>query len=256
MATATALKAPEGAKVPDPPKGINAKLVAVSDGLGWIAKDRNNTQQGFKFTSAETVFAEVRKVCIGLGVDVSADVVEHSFREGKTAAGKPLNFYFVRIAWTFTDADTGQKVGPFHSVGEGMDSGDKAIFKAITGAMKYGLRMKFLIPLGDEPEPDADADDDEPGADAKPTSRTASVAAKVAAQNGKAAPTDRLKAISSGLEALGFKTSAAREVKAKAILGHPFNPAHEADLSALEAWLGGQKNINDAAEVLGGSMEH
>ena len=35
-----------------------------------------------------------------------------------------------------------------------MDSGDKAIYKAMTGALKYALRMNFLIP--DELDPEND----------------------------------------------------------------------------------------------------
>lgn len=37
-------------------------------------------------------------------------------------------------------------------IGEGMDTGDKAIYKAITGAQKYVLMKTFLIPTGDDPE--------------------------------------------------------------------------------------------------------
>lgn len=36
--------------------------------------------------------------------------------------------------------------------GEGTDSGDKALFKAMTGALKYALRQPFIIETGDDPD--------------------------------------------------------------------------------------------------------
>jgi hypothetical protein len=38
------------------------------------------------------------------------------------------------------------------SYGEGRDSGDKAPYKALTGALKYALIQTFLIATGDDPE--------------------------------------------------------------------------------------------------------
>jgi hypothetical protein len=45
-----------------------------------------------------------------------------------------------------------------HSYGTGTDKGDKAVYKAMTGALKYGLRHAFLIP--DESDPEADTSTD------------------------------------------------------------------------------------------------
>lgn len=38
------------------------------------------------------------------------------------------------------------------ALGEGMDSGDKASYKAATGALKYALRQTFIIETGDDPD--------------------------------------------------------------------------------------------------------
>ena len=43
----------------------------------------------------------------------------------------------------------------FQSIGTGADSGDKAPYKATTGAIKYALLTAFLIPTGDDPENDS-----------------------------------------------------------------------------------------------------
>jgi len=36
--------------------------------------------------------------------------------------------------------------------GEGLDAGDKAPYKAMTGALKYALLQSFLLATGDDPE--------------------------------------------------------------------------------------------------------
>src|SRR5262249_31856915 len=36
--------------------------------------------------------------------------------------------------------------------GEGLDGGDKAPYKAMTGALKYALLQSFLLATGDDPE--------------------------------------------------------------------------------------------------------
>src|SRR5699024_6730814 len=41
----------------------------------------------------------------------------------------------------------------------GQDAGDKAVYKAITGATKYALMKVFMIPTGDDPEQDYEADE-------------------------------------------------------------------------------------------------
>lgn len=44
------------------------------------------------------------------------------------------------------------------SYGEGRDRGDKAPYKALTGALKYALIQTFLIATGDDPEHEGSED--------------------------------------------------------------------------------------------------
>src|SRR5574340_328981 len=68
----------------------------------------------------------------------------------------------------------------FLVIGEGQDRGDKATYKAMTGATKYALLKLFLIPTGDDPEKD---EDEQP----TPRARSADAAAKVRAAAAKPA---------------------------------------------------------------------
>src|SRR6202045_3796544 len=55
------------------------------------------------------------------------------------------------MAYTFIDVDTGEEITA-KVAGQGLDSGDKAPYKAMTGALKYALLQSFLIATGDDPE--------------------------------------------------------------------------------------------------------
>ena len=58
---------------------------------------------------------------------------------------------FVTMEYTITDIDTGYSIKSVHS-GIALDKGDKAIYKAKTGALKSYLASTFLVATKDDPE--------------------------------------------------------------------------------------------------------
>ncbi|MGA7871170.1 MAG: hypothetical protein WCA22_09755, partial [Candidatus Binatus sp.] len=54
-------------------------------------------------------------------------------------------------AYTFADVDSGEQIVA-KVAGQGLDPGDKAPYKAMTGALKYALLQSFLLATGDDPE--------------------------------------------------------------------------------------------------------
>ena len=68
-----------------------------------------------------------------------------------TKTGKAQMLTSVRIDYNFVDVKTGDKIEGF-IVGQGMDMGDKGVYKAITGAIKYLYIKTFNIPTQDDPE--------------------------------------------------------------------------------------------------------
>ena len=53
--------------------------------------------------------------------------------------------------YRFVDARSGDEL-TVRVAGEGADTGDKAPYKAMTGALKYALLQSFLLASGDDPE--------------------------------------------------------------------------------------------------------
>lgn len=57
----------------------------------------------------------------------------------------------VKIPYAFYDVESGEKFDGI-AYGQGADKGDKGIYKAITGAIKYIYMKTFNIPTGDDAE--------------------------------------------------------------------------------------------------------
>ena len=137
------------------PIKLAAKIAKVMEAVGYVAKTGTNSAQGYKFVQASAVADKVREQLVKFNVSMtptSIDVIS----EGLTPSGKQT-LLTLRFTWTLTDGDSGETLS-FQSVGTGADSGDKAAYKAATGALKYALLTGFLIPTGDDPEADLSTD--------------------------------------------------------------------------------------------------
>ena len=64
---------------------------------------------------------------------------------------KQANGRMVKITFTLIDTDTGFEEDSTITA-EGIDKGDKAGYKAYTGALKYWLADTFMVATGDDPE--------------------------------------------------------------------------------------------------------
>lgn len=82
------------------------------------------------------------------GLELSVNVENIQMYEG--TAKQPYG-RIASIKYTLTDIDTGfyeSAVVP----GDGMDKGDKGLYKAYTGSLKYYLANTFMVATGDDPE--------------------------------------------------------------------------------------------------------
>ena len=67
---------------------------------------------------------------------------------------KQANGRMPKLEFTLFDTETGF-FETTHITGEGIDKGDKAGYKAYTGALKYYLANTFMVATGDDPEKDS-----------------------------------------------------------------------------------------------------
>lgn len=128
---------------------LHKKLAEVLTAVGYIEKAGTNASQGYKYVMAAQVADKVRDEFAKRNLTMlptNIEVVE----SGLTPSAKQV-LTTLRVTWTITDADSNSSIS-FQSVGSGSDSTDKAVYKAMTGALKYALLLGFLIPTGDDPE--------------------------------------------------------------------------------------------------------
>lgn len=129
---------------------LASKLVKIMAAIDAVEKKGRNEAMRYDYQKAVDVTKEVRREFIKHGL-----VLITSTRNLRTTVlgreGKAPNLYAeVDMEFILTD---GIDTISFGGVGAGMDAGDKGVYKAITGALKYGLRSLLLIPdEKDDPE--------------------------------------------------------------------------------------------------------
>lgn len=144
MTTATASQTPT----------LAAKLVSIMSELGPIKKTGFNSFHKYYYLKEDDIINAVRPLLTKHGVAIIPNVLEEHVSERPTAKGGSEVLSRLKVEYTFVDIETGQQI-PVVSVGHGSDSGDKAAYKALTGALKYALRQMLMISEGGE-DPEAD----------------------------------------------------------------------------------------------------
>lgn len=136
---------------------LTEALTAAMREAGYVQKDAKNNQQGYSYASADAVLTKVRDILTANGVPITAAVADLVKYETTTnAKGNPVQRAVVKIELEVRDAEGKTAIWQGH--GEGMDSGDKAVMKANTAALKYALAAGLLISWGDDPEADEKTD--------------------------------------------------------------------------------------------------
>lgn len=120
--------------------------------IGAVGKDAVNKQQGFKYRGIDAVMNAINPALIKNHVFIVPEVLEQSREERTTKNGGALIYSVCRIKYTFF-AEDGSHIEAI-TVGEGMDSGDKATNKAMAIAYKYACFQVFCIPTEEIKDPD------------------------------------------------------------------------------------------------------
>ena len=136
---------------------LHGKLARIRAEFGFIGKTGTNTGVGGGYKFVEAVNVGRRFVELASQYNITMLPTE-SLIIGEpipTPSGKQA-VWTVNMSWQITDADTGESIN-ISSYGQGADSGDKALPKAQTNAMKYAILL-VLQAAGDDPENDPRTD--------------------------------------------------------------------------------------------------
>lgn len=132
-----------------------AKLHRVAEAITNIEKNGRNDFQKYDFVQAVDVVRTVRELLFKERVIVLPAAGNARHHEYQASRGGAAFLTTVDLGYRFMDIDSGALIEvPW--VGVGADTGgDKGIYKAYTGGLKYALLNLFLVPTGEDPEGDS-----------------------------------------------------------------------------------------------------
>lgn len=135
--------------------GIYKAITGVMSDIGAVGKNSWNEQQRFKFRGIDAVMNALYPALTKNKVFVVPEVLEQTREERESSRGGRLIYSICKIKYTFY-AEDGTSVSAV-TIGEGMDSGDKATNKAMAIALKYAFFQVFCIPTEEMVDPDAES---------------------------------------------------------------------------------------------------
>lgn len=186
-------------------KSLYERLFEVAQSVDRIAKTGHNQKHGYDFVEAANVLATIRAELLERRILMvpSATNVRHL-----TDTGGKQFVTTVDLSYRFIDIDNPAEVIVIAWVGAGADiGGEKGLYKAYTGGLKYALLNFFMIPTGDDPERDQTSESGQ--------GHTAVDAARPAATT---IPADRAKAILAKAIEVGLATEGDGKVALSSVL--------------------------------------
>jgi len=134
---------------------VYQKIAAITAELSkiGISKDSKNQSQGYAFRGIDAVYGALSPLLAKHGLCILPRVKDRQVIERQNRQGTALFYVTLTVEFDFVAADDGSKHTVI-TVGEAMDSGDKASNKAMSAAYKYAAFQAFCIPT----EGDNDAD--------------------------------------------------------------------------------------------------
>ena len=137
---------------------FNAKLQQKKNALRKALKEEGVLQKGgtnqfdrYKYFSEAQYKELFTELFSDHGLELKFTELSYDTFDGPE---KQANGRMPRIKFSLMDIDTGFGEDTVIT-GEGIDKGDKAGYKAYTGALKYYLANTFMVATGDDPEKDS-----------------------------------------------------------------------------------------------------
>lgn len=140
---------------------LKEKLHKIYDSVDHIPKLGFNKKQNYAFIQAADATRAIRAQLSELKVyaEINFDFAGPSYTIARSSdPNAPFTAVNVKCSVVFHDLESAETLTG-SGLGSGADMGDKAAFKAQTGALKYALKNAFLVP--DEADPEADESVDE-----------------------------------------------------------------------------------------------
>ena len=128
---------------------LAVKIARVMGELNMVPKRGFNQHSKYPYALESDVADAARRAMAHHNLALIPTILGMETTEGKTRSGNTSYMTHVKVGFRLIDGDSGQYC-ELEIIGSGQDTGEKAIYKAYTGAKKYALLLLFLISTGDE----------------------------------------------------------------------------------------------------------
>ncbi len=137
---------------------LTTKLVKIMQECAYVQKNGTNEFHKYSYATSADVLDKINSALTKHNVCSVACSELVSLIDVTTAKGNLEHLATVKVAITLIDADSGEQL-TITGIGSGQDSGDKAVMKAQTAAIKYAYLLSMAISTGDDPEADSRTDE-------------------------------------------------------------------------------------------------
>lgn len=128
------------------------KLIEVRKAVPYLQKSEKGHR--FNFVSSSHTLSALKEKMDEMGVLLVPSVIESEVRDHATQAGKHEYFTILMMSFTWVNSDNPEETITCSWTGQGLDSGEKGVGKAMTYAEKYFMLKFFNIPT-DKDDPDS-----------------------------------------------------------------------------------------------------
>ena len=146
-------------------KNIYQKLLAISTEIETVAKNLNvqvTKTAKYKAVGEADVLKAVKPLEAKYGVysyPIEREIIESGTLESEyQGVIKKQLFERIRVVYRFINVDNPAEFVDITSYGDGIDSGDKSVGKAMTYSDKYSLMKGYKIVTGEDPDQEASGD--------------------------------------------------------------------------------------------------
>ena len=133
-------------------KNLHQRLLAIMGEAGSMEKGGYNDFNKYSYIKESDVAKKFQDLLVKHGVFMFSSVEEAKSIQVQSAGGKPSILSTVKMLYTFVNVDDPEDDFKVYAAGDGMDTGDKAIYKALTGAHKYVLIRNFNLGSDEDAE--------------------------------------------------------------------------------------------------------
>lgn len=135
-------------------RSLVKKLAEIMLAVRYIEKKGYNKEQKYSYFQEADLLEAIREEFASRNIVIFPAITKQEvIPAGITKGGTPKFLTTIEMEISIEDGDSGE-IRLVKSGGQGIDSGDKGVYKATTGAIKYGLIKLLQIPTGDDPEKD------------------------------------------------------------------------------------------------------